>query len=285
VSYLERVVAAGDAEVLVRQWGREGPAILFWHALGDHTGLQMVEAGPILAEEYGYRVIAPDAPGFGRSPRLEASRYQMPALVELGRQLLEALDLDRPVWTGSSWGATVGVHFAATHPERLAALVLIDGGYPGHIIPEGDTLEETQSYWRSQSGFVFEDWAVALAESRQAFVRWSPELETYVRSAYREDNGQVVSIMGPDIYAAARHGIDSQEDALPALAKSRVPTLVLAATDRKTAPDHARRELFAKRVPHAEVRVLQGAPHLMLEARPEETARAIGEWLRDLISS
>jgi pimeloyl-ACP methyl ester carboxylesterase len=282
VTRTERLVSVGDTELHLREWGADGPPILFWHALGDHTGLQMIEAGPILAGEYGYHVIAPDAPGFGRSPRLEAEHYEMPGLVEVARRLLDALDLDRIVWAGSSWGAALGVHFAATYPQRLAALVLIDGGFPGHVIPEGETLEQIQAHWRSQPGFTSESWTAVLDESREHFPRWSPELEEYVRSAYREGDGQVVSIVGPDVFAAARYGIDAQDDVLPALAESRVPTLALAATEGKTPSDHARRERFAEQVPHAHVRVVQGVPHLMLEARPEETAREIGDWLKAL---
>ena len=84
VSYLERVVSAGDAEVLVREWGSEGPPIFFWHALGDHTSLQLVDAAPILVEEFGYRLVGVDAPGFGalaalagralRDPRADRAR-------------------------------------------------------------------------------------------------------------------------------------------------------------------------------------------------------------------
>ncbi len=42
------------------------------------------------------------------------------------------------------------------------------------------------------------------------------------------------------------------------------------------------RERFAEYVPHAEIQVMDGVPHLMFEARPEETARAIGDWLKSL---
>ena len=42
---------------------------------------------------------------------------------------LEALALDQVAFVGFSWGATVGVHLAAASPERVRALVLLDGGY------------------------------------------------------------------------------------------------------------------------------------------------------------
>ncbi|MGH2920446.1 MAG: alpha/beta fold hydrolase [Gaiellaceae bacterium] len=241
---------------------------------------------PILVSEFGYRLIGFDAPGFGGSPRLPDERYELPALIELAQDLLETLKLERVAWAGSSWGGIVGVHFAVAHPERVAALVLVDGGYLDPEHDHGETLDEVREYWRSQPGWRFPSWDAAVAESREAFERWSPGLETYVRSAYREEKGEVVSTMGPDVYAAAMHAIDrSPPSSVHAmLGETGTPVLVLGATE----PPHeaARRDLWRERfavdVPQADVRRMEGAPHLMLEERPEETARAIGDWLNGL---
>jgi pimeloyl-ACP methyl ester carboxylesterase len=168
----------------------------------------------------------------------------------------------------------------------VAALVLVDGGYLDPEHDHGETLDEVREYWRSQPGWRFPTWDAAVAESREAFTRWSPGLETYVRSAYRDEIGEVVSTMGPDVYTAAMHAIDrSPPSGVHArLGDTGVPVLLLGAT----VPEHedARRrrwaERFAADVPQAEVRRVEGAPHLMLEALPEETARAIGDWLKSL---
>jgi len=97
-----RLVDVGDTRLAIREWGgAPGRPLLFWHALGDHTSLQPIEAAPILVRDHGFRVLAPDAPGFGGSPRLPDERYELPALVELARKLLDALDLDGVVWAGS----------------------------------------------------------------------------------------------------------------------------------------------------------------------------------------
>lgn len=286
MTHRKRVVAADDAELLLREWGADGPPILFWHALGDHTSLQLVDAAPILVEEFGYRLIGVDAPGFGGSPRLPDERYELPALIELAENLLDELELERVAWAGSSWGGIVGVHLAAAHPERLAALVLVDGGYLDPEHEHGETLDEVREYWRSRPGWRFPSWAAAVAESREAFTRWSPGLEAYARSAFREENGEVVSTMGPDVYAAAMHGIDrSPPSSVHArLGETRLPVLLLGATEppREAARRDTWRERFASDVPQADVRRIDGAPHLMLEERPEETARAIGMWLHDL---
>ena len=286
MSHLDRVVSAGDAEVLVREWGSEGPPIFFWHALGDHTSLQLVDAAPILVDEYGYRLIGVDAPGFGGSPRLPDERYEIPALIELAHDLLDTLGLNPVVWAGSSWGGIIGVQFAAAHPKRLAALALVDGGYLDPEHEHGDSLDEARAYWRRQPGWRFPSWDAALANARETFRRWSPGMEEYVRSAYREENGEVVSAVGPDVYAAAMHGIDrSPPSSVHArLAAIGVPVLLLGATEppKENVRRIEWRERFSKTVPQAEIYIMQGAPHLMLEARPEETARAIGDWLRAL---
>lgn len=281
----ERVVAAGDAELFLREWDADGPPILFWHGLGAHTSLQMIEAGPILAE-YGYRVIGVDAPGFGGSPRVADEGYEAPALVQLVSDLLDALELGRIAWCGSSWGGIVGVHVAASRPEHVAALALIDGGYLDPINEHGDTLEKLREHWRNQEGFRFPSWDAVVEDARPWFPRWSPQLEEYVRSAFREEDGEVVSSVTPDVYAAAMHGIDRAPPSTmhKRLGETGVPVLLLGAT----VPEHedARRrrwaERFAADVPQADVRRIDSAPHLMLEARPRETADAIGRWLQSV---
>jgi pimeloyl-ACP methyl ester carboxylesterase len=279
----ERSIAVGETEIFLREWEAAGPPILFWHALGDHSSMQMVEAAPVLARWFDYRVIGIDAPGFGRSPRLPDERYQIPPLVELARQTIEALGIERPVWSGSSWGATVGVHLGAAHPERLAALVLLDGGYL-HT-SEGKSLDQLKEHWRGQEGFRYGSWDNLFKEAGDYFGRWSPELETYARASFRDENGSVVSLMGPDVYAAAIHGVEQTPPwgSLEQLGASGLPVLLLAATE--VPPDLEERrvaglERFAELVPQADVRVVEGSPHFLLEHRPGEVARKMGGWLQ-----
>jgi pimeloyl-ACP methyl ester carboxylesterase len=279
-----RLLDVADTRLAVREWGEaDGRPLLFWHALGDHTSLQPIEAAPVLVRD-GFRVVAPDAPGFGRSPRLPAERYELPALVELARSLLDALGLDRVVWTGSSWGGTVGVHFAAAHPERVEALVLLDGGYVEPASDFGSSLEEIREHWRSQSElFGYDSWEALDDDVRAYFTRWSRELAASCRSAYREENGRLVSIMGTDVYAAAMWGTlsASMPETLGQLGASGVPTLLLAATLPPEEEERRQpaREQFAELVPRGEIRLME-TMHFVLEDAPEEAAGAIGDWLR-----
>jgi lipase len=279
-----RLVDVADTRLAVREWGEaDGRPLLFWHALGDHTSLQPIEAAPLLARDHGFRVLAPDAPGFGDSPRLPDKRYQLPPLVDLARSLLDALRLDRVVWVGSSWGATVGVHVAGSHPERIEALVLLDGGYLGPSDDLGASLPMLRRHWRSQPElWSYDSWEAVEEDARAQLTRWTPALAESCRSAYREENGKVVSIMGPDVYAAVIWGVlrAPPAEALVRLGASGVPTLLLAATmppeeEERRGPA---RERFGELVPQGEIRLME-TRHSVLEDAPEETARAIGEWL------
>jgi pimeloyl-ACP methyl ester carboxylesterase len=280
-----RLVDTGDTRLALREWGDEsGRPLLFWHALGDHTSLQPIEAAPILVRDHGFRVLAPDAPGFGGSPRLPDKHYQLPALVELACELLDALELDRVVWAGSSWGATLGVHVAAAHPDRIEALVLLDGGYLGPADNLGASLRMIRRHWRSQPElWSYESWEAVDEEARTHFTRWTPELAASCRSGYREQDGKVVSIMGPDVYAAVIWSVlcAPPAEALARLGSTGVPTLLLAATLPPEEEERRRpaRERFADLVPRGEIRLME-TRHSVLEDDPEETARVIGEWLR-----
>ena len=99
---IEREIKIGGQRVRYREGGRpEGRAAVFWHGLGDRSGLSIGEVAPLI----GLRVVAIDAPGFGDSPPLpEAGDYRLSSLAELAARLIATLGLDRPVWLGESWG-------------------------------------------------------------------------------------------------------------------------------------------------------------------------------------
>ena len=174
--------------------------------------------------------------------------------------------------------------FAGTHPERVEALVLLDGGYTESPHDLGSSLDEVRERWRSRPElWSYDSWEGIDDDARAYFTRWTPELAESCRSAYREQDGKVVSIMGPDVYAAAIWGtlLAPPAEALTCLGASGVPTLLLAATLPPEEEERRRpaRERFTELVPQGEIRLMD-TMHFVLEDAPEEAAQAIGEWLR-----
>jgi pimeloyl-ACP methyl ester carboxylesterase len=278
-----RTIDVAGTRLAVHEWGEEGaPALLFWHALGDHTGLQMAEAAPILAGRFGLRVTALDAPGFGASPPIEdPERLALRSVAPLALAAADALGLDRPVLVGSSWGAAVALAAAALAPERLRGLVLIDSGYqpsPG----SDESLDELRAHWRAQEGFRHLSWEAWRADARAYFGRFTPELERALRPGFREEDGEVVSVMGPDLYATVIWALRSDPSAnyLDRVAASDLSVLLLVATEPPDPDGERAREVatFADRLPRSRVVHVEGAHHHMLEDAPEQVADAIGRW-------
>ena len=101
------------------------PAVLV-HGLGL-SSRYLIPLGRRLGA-LGYDGLAPDLPGFGRSPRPAGTSWPAaPNVREQTEQLLAWMDaagIDRAVLFGNSMGVQVAVELAVRHPERVASLIL-----------------------------------------------------------------------------------------------------------------------------------------------------------------
>ncbi len=81
--------------------------------------------------ERGYRVLAPDLVGFGRSdkPTLAAD-YTYPRHVAWMRAWLQAVDLRDAVFFGQDWGSLIGLALVGLEGPRFRAAVLANGVLP-----------------------------------------------------------------------------------------------------------------------------------------------------------
>ena len=95
---------------------QDGPPIIFlhgWPELSISWRHQLPAFGAL-----GYRAIAPDMRGYGRSsvyPRKED--YALEEIVEDMRELLDHLGRERAIWVGHDWGSPVAWSLASHHPE------------------------------------------------------------------------------------------------------------------------------------------------------------------------
>ncbi|MFQ5676063.1 MAG: haloalkane dehalogenase [bacterium] len=79
----------------------------------------------------GYRALAPDLIGFGRSDKpTDISDYTYQRHVDWMRGWLEKLDLEDITLVCQDWGSLVGLRLAAENPERFARIVLANGALP-----------------------------------------------------------------------------------------------------------------------------------------------------------
>lgn len=147
-----------------------------------------------LAGREGVCLLAPDLRGRGHSAALPAP-YGMAAHVDDLLAVLDHAGVERAVLTGHSMGAYVVARLAADHPERAAAVVLLDGGLSIPIPPgqdPDDVLELVlkQSIARLKMTFASAEEYVALWRDHPALIHeWNDDVEAYARYDVAGDRG------------------------------------------------------------------------------------------------
>jgi pimeloyl-ACP methyl ester carboxylesterase len=76
----------------------------------------------------GHPVLAVDQRGHGRSEKPD-SGYDFATLAADLVSIVDALDLERPVAVGQSWGGNVVLELAHRHPDVVAGIACVDGGF------------------------------------------------------------------------------------------------------------------------------------------------------------
>src|SRR5690606_29584892 len=100
----------------------DAPVMLLLHGEPSWSFLYRRMIPPLVAA--GYRVIAPDHVGFGRSDKPTAREsYSQAALVGWLADLVTALDLRRITLVCQDWGGPIGLNLLAAMPERFEAAV------------------------------------------------------------------------------------------------------------------------------------------------------------------
>jgi pimeloyl-ACP methyl ester carboxylesterase len=117
-----RTVSTNGVDLHLVEAGREGPVVLLAHGFPE-LAYSWRHQLPALAAA-GYRVVAPDQRGYGRSSRPEAIEdYDIHHLVGDLVGVLDELEADQAVVVGHDWGSMVASHMALLHPERVRGLV------------------------------------------------------------------------------------------------------------------------------------------------------------------
>lgn len=240
----------------------------------------------LAAELSGYRILAPDLRGRGRSRDLTGP-YGLRQHAEDLTRLMAAYGIEKPVVIGHSMGGFVAV--ALADRAEVAGLVLVDGGFP-LVLPDGvalpDLVQATlgQALDRLDREFESVDAYLAFWRDHPALAdAWGPEIEDYLRydlwgtppqlraSTRRES----VLVDTEDEFGAAWY-----RDAMRGL---RVPVTALRAprglSDREPLYEPGRMQEFAAEIPHLEVVEVDDVNHYTI-VMTGRGARAVADATR-----
>ncbi|WP_136657107.1 haloalkane dehalogenase [Nitratireductor sp. XY-223] len=153
-NYLE--IDGGDHGALrmhyVDEGPKDGPAVLLLHGEPTWSYLYRKMIPPIAAA--GFRVLAPDFIGFGKSDKIDdRAAYSYLGHVDWMKQFMAALDLRDITFFGQDWGGLIGLRLVAESPELFARVMIGNTGLPTGDQDLGDAFKQWREYSQTTPEF------------------------------------------------------------------------------------------------------------------------------------
>lgn len=260
------ITTKDGAEIYFKDWG-SGQPIMFhhgWPLTADDWDAQM-----LYFLNKGYRVIAHDRRGHGRSSQI-ATGHTMEQYALDAAAVAEHLGLSDTVHIGHSTGGGEAASYVARYGKGRAAKLIMVAAVPPIMLksdsnPDGTPIE------------VFDDFRKQLAANRTKFYFDVASGPFYGFNRPGADVSQAVienwwrqGMMGSAL--AHYEGIKafSETDFTEDLKKIDVPTLVMQGDDDQVVPIKAASMLSSKIIKNATLKVYKGYPHGMLTVHADE---------------
>ncbi len=108
----------------VQATNRNGKTVLLLH--GKNFNIAYWEETINALTKNGFRVIAPDQIGFGKSTKPAHYQYSFHQLAENTKSILDSLGISKIIVLGHSMGGMLAARFALSYPETVEKLVLVN---------------------------------------------------------------------------------------------------------------------------------------------------------------
>jgi len=176
----------------------------------------------------GYRVIAPDALGFGKSSK-PMIRYSFSLLALLTKQLLDTLHVQHTAIIGHSTGGMLATRVALEYPEMITHLILADPIGLEDWRAEGAPYRRVDEWYKEEKNASYED---VLNLHKNYYAEWKDEYKVWADLQYGMSQSA-----NADQYAwvsALTYDMIFTEPVVYEFPNIKVPTLVIVGKDDKT---------------------------------------------------
>ncbi len=246
---------SGTIEGTVYEVAGDGPSVVLVHGLGMPRAM-WDRQWPALAGRF--RALRYDLLGHGESEK-PGDGYSLSRFADQAARLMDGLGIERAALVGFSLGGMIVRAFALAHPERTAALAILNSAHDRTDAERDAVLLRV---------------AQAAQEGPQATV--GAALERWFTPEYGSDHPEVLArVRGwilandPEVYPLIYRVLaEGDRELAGAIAAIRCPTLVMTGgEDRGNSPDMARR--MAALIPGARCEIVPGLRHMGLMEEPE----------------
>jgi len=259
VRHMSIVTTKDGVHIFYKDWG-EGQPIVFshgWPLSADDWDAQM-----LFFLNHGYRVIAHDRRGHGRSTQTSGG-HDMDHYADDLAAVVEHLDLHDAIHVGHSTGGGEVVHYLARHGERRAVKAAIISAVPPLMV-------KTDANPGGLPKSVFDDLMAQLAANRSKFYRDLPEgpFYGYNRPGAKPIEAVIANWWRQGMMGGAKAHYDgivafSQTDFTEDLKKINIPMLVMHSEDDQIVPYADAGPLSAKLLKNGTLKTYKNYPHGM----------------------
>ncbi len=252
----------------------DGPPVIFFHGEPTWSFLWRKVIPPV--RDAGFRCIAPDMAGFGRSDKpMDLDWYSYDRHVVTMAPLLEELDVKDATVVVHDWGGPVGLRLAVEHPDRIARMVILDTGlFTGH--------QKMTEAWTAFRNFVEQSEDLPVGFLVKGACLRDPGDE--VVAAYDAPYPSVASKAGARAFplliptAPDQPGAEAGQRVLDTLREDARPKLILWADSDPVLPLETGRK-FAAALGTEVGHVIEGASHFLQEDAGSQIGALIADWL------
>jgi non-heme chloroperoxidase len=253
-------------QIYYKDWGKGQPIVLHhgWPLSADDWDAQM-----LFFLQHGYRVIAHDRRGHGRSTQTSEGN-EMDTYADDVAALTSALDLKDAIHIGHSTGGGEVARYLGRHGTARCAKAALIGAVPPIMVksatnPGGTPIE------------VFDGFRKSLAENRAQLYYdiASGPFYGFNRPGAKVSKGTIDNWWRQGMMGSAKAHYEcikafSETDFTPDLKKIMVPVLVMAGDDDQIVPYKDAALLSAKILKNATLKIYKGYPHGMCTTHPDE---------------
>jgi len=241
------------------------PSIVLVHGWPLDKSIWSVVSGRVARA--GFRVLAPDLPGFGASPPLEPDEPTVESFASSVAAFLRTQGAAPVGLAGHSFGGYVALALAEAHPRTIAGLALVSSR----------TIADSEAARRGREETI----AKVSAQGTRALLPGLAEklLARNAESGWVRAASALIEKAHPDGVVAALQAMARRPDRSLSLERFPGPLLVIHGEADELIPIT---EAAKPRAPVGRVlsRVLPKVGHMPMWEAPKETADALIEWAR-----
>lgn len=255
----------------------DGPIVILMHGEPSWCYLYRKMIPGLVAA--GYRVIAPDLIGFGRSDKpTERDDYTYQAHVDWMIAWFDALDLDRVTLFCQDWGGLIGLRLVAAQPNNFAGVVAANTMLPTGEVSPGEAFLAWQKFSQNT-----DDFNVGTIIRGSMVSDLSPEVVAAYNAPFPDDSYKAGARKFPLLVPTSFDdpAAEPNRAAWKILTNCEIP-FVTAFSDQDPITKGGDR-VFQKLLPGCQGqphRIIESAGHFLQEEKGEELAQLIIQFMK-----